>query len=241
MTQSYWPFDGIDTTETQYSQLFRRMQATGVWGDPGDDTLKLVQGAGLVPVLKAGYALVRGHMYYNDADLNVAFTAGSANPRIDRLVLRLNPTANTITPVIIEGTPAPSNPAAPALTQTDAANYDLLIADVARAGSSGSVVTADITDQRDFMGLIFGSWSGDSHRPASPRKGQPGWNETRTRLEYWSGAAWLPMVVTAVTASMISAPEQLLLSVGDSLKVGGRQILGGSTDPGGNNGDFWFD
>ena len=79
MTQTYWPFDNADTTETQYSQLFRRLQNTGVWGDPLDNTLKILASAGMTVTLKAGYAFIRGHMYYNDADVAIVVPGGSAS------------------------------------------------------------------------------------------------------------------------------------------------------------------
>lgn len=244
MTSSYWPFDGTDTTETQYSQLFRRLQSDGVWGEPGDVTLKLFQGSGMTPVLKAGYAFVRGHMYYNDADLNVPFDAADATARIDRLVLRLNPTANTIVPTIVKGTAGAGAPNA--ITQTDAANYDILLNEVAIGASATNILTADITDKRTFMGHVFGLWTtatrpGTAVGTAAPRKGQPGFNTTTGVPEYWDGAAWKDFVVTAVTAAMISSGQQALLNnVGNALKVGGHSIFVQATDPGGAEGDLWF-
>lgn len=251
MTSSYWPFDGTDTTETQYSQLFRRLQADGVWGEPGDTTLKLVQGSGMIPVLKAGYAFVRGHMYYNDADLNITFAAADATARVDRLVLRLNPTANTITPTIIAGTPGSG--VGNALTQTDAANYDILIAEVTIPGSATNILTANInSDVRTFMGHVFGLWTtatrpGTAVGTAAPRKGQPGFNTTTAKPEYWDGAAWQNFTPTSLTASMITDPANFTGSarVGEAanaLKVGGRTIWVQSGDPGGSaaDGDLWF-
>lgn len=250
MTSSYWPFDGTDTTETQYSQLFRRLQSDGVWGEPGDNTLKLVQGSGMIPVLKSGYALVRGHMYYNDADLNVTFAAADATARIDRLVLRLDPTANTITPTIVKGTAGSGTPNA--ITQTDAANYDVLIDEVNIGASATNILTADITDKRTFMGQVWGLWTtatrpGTGVGTVSPRKGQPGFNTTTSKPEYWDGSAWVNFSPSTFTASMISDPANFTGSsrVGEaanSLKVGGRTIWVQSSDPGGSaaDGDLWF-
>lgn len=214
MAQGYWPFNAVDTTETQFSSWARRLQMDGVWGVPGDNVLKLVQGSGLTATLNGapGYvAFVRGHMYENDANLSVAFSAGSTNPRWDRLVLRLNPTDNTITPVVIEGTPAASNPTVPDLVQTDAANYDIPIARVYRAANSSSVVTADITDDRLFAGMVLGLWTTDT-RPgttksgrATARKGQVGYNTTLSKYEFWDGAGWVDLNPATIDASAVTS------------------------------------
>jgi hypothetical protein len=250
MTSSYWPFDGTDTTETQYSQLFRRLQMDGVWGEPGDNTLRLVQGSGMTPVLKAGYAFVRGHMYYNDDDLNIPFDAADASERIDRLVLRLNPTANTITPTIVKGTAGAGTPAA--ITQTDAANYDILLHEVTIGASASNILTANIADKRTFAGMVWGLWTtatrpGTGVGTVAPRKGQAGFNTTTARPEFWDGSAWQNFSPSSFTASMIADPANFTGSnrVGEAanaLKVGGRTIWVQSTDPGGSaaDGDLWF-
>lgn len=237
MAETYWPFDGTDTSETQYSQLFRRVQATGVWGDDSDQSCKLVQGTGLLPILKAGYALVRGHMYYNDTDKPITFSAGSAQDRVDRCVLRLDPTANSIKAFVLPGVSGSSSPTA--LTQTDAGVYEISVARVLVPAGASSIVTANITDERPFMGNIFGEWT-TANRPTSPRKGQPGYNLTDGRPEYWDGAAWKPFIPT-LTASMIT--DQQNITSGDSAKVGGRRIYvqsGTPTTPAPAAGDIWL-
>lgn len=244
MTQSYWPFNGIDTTETQYSQIFRRLQSTGVYGEDTDNSLKLVQKTGLTATIKStpsGIAFVRGHMYQTDADVDITFTAGSANPRIDRVVLRLNPTTNTITPTIIEGVPAASNPEPPALVQTDAGNFDLLIAEVYRTASAPNVVTADITDRRSFMGHIYGLWTTNG-RPAAPRKGQPGFNSTLLKPEFWNGTAWERFSAQTITASQVSDPQNLSVgTAANALKLNGRTVFVQPTAPSSPVvGDLWF-
>ena len=240
MAQSYWPFDAVNTTETEYSQLFRRLQNSGVWGDPGDNANKLIADVGLSTILKPGYSFVRGHMYNNDADLAIVFEAGSAQPRIDALVLRLDPAANTIVPTIIKGTPAPSNPTIPTLTQTDAGIYDVLIATVAMAASTPVVAPADISDARRYMGHIFGVWT-TATRPSAPRQGQPGYNDTTKKPELYTGTGWSDFAPSAITAAMISAGEQLKLSVGNSAKVGGHAVYVQATQPSGMaTDDIWL-
>lgn len=251
MTQSYWPFDGVDTTETQYSQLFRRMQYTGVWANPGDSTLKVVPQAlmqvqlSLQSALQA-YALVRGHMYSTDAavtGLTIGVAPSAGQTRRDTIVLRLDPTANTITPVVVAGTAAATGTqTAPALQATDAAQYDLPLADIDVVSGTTTISAGMITDRRLYMGHVFGLWT-TANRPTTPRDGQPGFNSTLRVPEYWDAntTTWIPMVLTAVTAAMIAGSEQLLLSVGNSKKVNGLNVTSNQTAPTTpNDKDLWF-
>lgn len=212
MTQTAWPFAGVKATETQYSQQFRRLQNSGVWGDPGDETLKVVANVGLGLYVKSGYAFVRGHLYYNDSDTQaVTIGTASANPRQDLVVLRLDPAANTILPVVVAGTPAASNPVVPTPVQTDAANYDIPLASVFVAAGQVTIANSDITDRRLFMGHIYGSWT-TTTRPGTagsgspaPRKGQPGFNSTTGLPEYWDGSTWKEFAPSSYDPALLAS------------------------------------
>lgn len=210
MAQSFWPFAGIKATETQFSQYNRRLMMSGVWGDPGDQTLRIAAGVGLATNLKAGYAFIRGHMYYSDADVSVSVLAADAQPRIDLVVLRMNPTANTITPVVIKGTPAASNPAEPTPATTDAANYDIPIAAISVAGGATSIIAGNITDRRIFAATQWGIWEtqsrpGTALNPGTPRKGQAGFNSLLGTPEFWDGAAWQLFTPSSVDPATLSS------------------------------------
>lgn len=148
MAQTSWPFENIDTTETQFSQWARNI-GEGVKGSVSGTELKVVSGAGLGVSVNSGQALVRGHYYVSTGSEALALaTADVTNPRIDTIVLRLDPTANTILLAVLTGTPA-SSPVAPTITQSDAAVYELPLANVAVAAGATSVGT--ITDRRTFI------------------------------------------------------------------------------------------
>jgi hypothetical protein len=99
---------------------------------------------------------VRGHYYDSTAEETLTIAAADlSNPRIDRVVLRLDPTANSIILAVITGTPAPS-PSAPALTQTTGAVYELPIALVAVGTAVATIAPANVTDER----FIFTPWTG---------------------------------------------------------------------------------
>ena len=104
--------------------------------------------------VKTGRACVRGHWYENTAEETVAIAANaSGNPRIDRVVLRLDPSANSIVLAVVQGTPAGS-PSAPSLTQTDVGTYELTLAKVAVANGASTITAGNVTDERAFTGTV---------------------------------------------------------------------------------------
>jgi len=63
MAQSSWPFENIDTSETQYSQLMRNI-GEGVKGSSAGTQLKpFGDSTGLNVKVPLGESLVRGHYY----------------------------------------------------------------------------------------------------------------------------------------------------------------------------------
>lgn len=188
MPQSSFPFENVDTTETQFSQMFRTLNA-GVNGSPSGTELQVTAGTGLQVAVAAGQAMVRGHFYISTASENLTIAAANAsNPRIDSVVLRLDPTANSILLAVVTGTPA-SSPVAPTLTQTDAGVFEFQLATVLVPAAATSVST--ITDTRSFMGSRIGVWSTAS-RPSAPGVGATGYNSTLGWLESWTGTEWRP-------------------------------------------------
>ena len=104
----------------------------------------------------AGSAWINGYRYENTDNLNISLTtANGSNPRIDRIVVRLNQISRSIQIAVIDGTPA-TTPVAPALTRTSDI-YELGIADVLVPTAATSIVTNNITDTRlntELCGLV---------------------------------------------------------------------------------------
>ncbi len=163
MAQSSFPFEGIDTTETQFSQMFRHLQ-DGVNGTYGGTELTVAAGAGLTVDVQAGQAMVRGHYYISTAVENRALaTADATNPRLDMVVLRLDPVLNSIIVAVKTGTPAGS-PVAPALVQTDSGVWEMALATVLVPALAG--VPSTVSDLREFMGTRISLWT-DATRPTT--------------------------------------------------------------------------
>jgi len=147
MAQSSWPFEGVDTTETQFS-LWARNIGEGVIKDAEDELEPFADGTGLVVRVKAGQALVRGHFYLSTAQTNVTIPAADlTNPRIDSIVLRLDPVANNILLAVVQGTAAVT-PVPPTLTKTTAGIYELLIANVEVSPATAVISAGDVSDER---------------------------------------------------------------------------------------------
>lgn len=222
MTQTSYPFDNQDTTEAQYSQLFRRLQSSGVAGVPGSTDLKVsADSSGMNVKVAVGFAIVRGHAFKSDADVTLTVPAASTNPRRDLVVLRLDPSANSIVLAVKSGTAAAS-PSDPSLTQTETDIYELALARVDVTANAVTISASNVTDRRSYIGTQVGVWT-SALRP-SGTVGQVGFNTSTTRLEIYNGTAWVSAGQTgdAVTASQISSQEQLLLNVG---KINGAKLL----------------
>lgn len=162
MAQSSWPFESIDTSETQFSQWARNI---GEGVETGYDAELAVSATGLAMTVTvgAGRAMVRGHFYLSNATetLNIA-SASAVSPRIDTVVLRLNPTANSIVLAVVTGT-ASATPVAPTLTQTDTGTYEYPLANVFVAANATAIGSGNVTDRRTYVGQIF--WDDITGKP----------------------------------------------------------------------------
>jgi hypothetical protein len=108
------------------------------------------EGSTMRTLVGYGRAFVQGH-YYNLIDdgngvYAVTHSTASGLDRIDRIVLRFNRSANTITLVKLTGTPD-STPVAPSLTR-DATVYEISLAQVYVRVGATEILATDITDER---------------------------------------------------------------------------------------------
>lgn len=213
MAQNSWPFENADTTEDQYSLLFGR------YGKPGTLFMGVASqpdqtGAGSLTVygdssgmqvkVKSGFAVVRGFAYQNTTNgQTVAIDAGSASPRIDLIVLTLDPSTNSTVLAVVKGTPAAS-PSAPALTQNDTTGiYQMEIGRVLVPALASVVAATDVTDTRPCLPVGAGVWTADQ-RPTGVQ-GQIGWNVTTSQLEVYTGSAWEEVTPNNIDAATITS------------------------------------
>jgi hypothetical protein len=157
MAQKGWPFENIDTSETEFS-LWARNMGQGVIKDRGLELEPYADGSGMTVKVRSGQALIRGHYYDNTSEVTLTIAnADLSLPRVDSVVLRLDPTANTVALAVVTGTPN-SSPVPPVLTQSDSAIYELLLANVSVSAAAVVISVGNVSDQR----VLFRAWSAET-------------------------------------------------------------------------------
>lgn len=209
MAQQSWPFhngtSGTPVLEDQWSIMARLWAASGVMGAPGDANLQVyANSSGRQVYVRTGRAAVRGHYYSSGAEEALTLAAnGSGNPRIDRVVLRLDPAANSVLLAVKQGTPAGS-PSAPALTQTDTGVWELPLARVTVANGAATISAGNVTDERVFTApppILTTS----GNRPASPLAQQVILEADTGAWKMWDGAAWIDVADSTARAAANAA------------------------------------
>lgn len=106
-------------------------------------TVKIAAGRAVIPATGAG--LTGFYHVYNDSSVNTAaFTATGADPRTDRVILRVDASGN-VAPEIVAGTPGPGVPAPPTVTGD---NYLVLARVEIPAGTSTITGTMIVPEAR---------------------------------------------------------------------------------------------
>lgn len=194
MAETSGPFDPADPENPQPSEvltesaweLLTQHLLDGVVGVPGDTGLQAsASGSTARGIdLTTGKALVRGHWYDNSSvkTLTSAANAASAN-RIDRAVLRLDRSANTVTAELLQGTAGAGTPAlTDTATVTDRPLWRWTI-------SPGATAASGITDERQWLGSLIRPCT-STNRPTGARTGQIIYEVDTGRYVGWTGAAW---------------------------------------------------
>lgn len=206
MTLTSWPFDGQTTTELQFSRMFRELKGNCVLAGHGATALRVTaNGSNLTLSIAVGAAMVRGHYMDNDSAATLTLAGGSAAARTDIIVLRLNPSANSIVPAIVQGT---SGGGVPALTQTTDGIWEFPLARIAVAAGASAVSNSNVTDLRVFAGGEVGVWT-TATRPAAPsRIPSLGLNVQTNVMEYYDGTNWQPVVPQSLFTNLQAAQAQ---------------------------------
>lgn len=158
LTDYGFPFNSVASDRTYaasvWREYFKAIFTNGVINDIGNK-IEITESDTPAKSVKVntGQVIINGAMYEVDAfeTVNIADNA-SGNPRIDRIVARLDYVNRLMEIDVVAGTPAAS-PTAPALTQT-VSTYEISLALVAVANGFTTIEDAQITDQREFSKTI---------------------------------------------------------------------------------------
>lgn len=152
MTQTYFPFDsgaGANSMQAQWQQMAQNWLATGVLNGALNQLQVYADSTGLQCKVKSGQAWMEGHFFQSDAEEVLPIsTADSTNPRIDRVIVRVDWVADTIQLSVLQGVPATS-PTAPALTQ-NTSRWEISLAQVRVNAGVTTIASGNITDERTF-------------------------------------------------------------------------------------------
>jgi hypothetical protein len=145
--------DSVSGDRVYTSSLFsRRIGFVGTDGVlfTGYSPLKVTETspAGLKVKVDIGAAFVQGRWFevYSAAEEVVIASSDPVNPRIDRVIVRLDMAGRTVALAAKAGTPAPS-PAPPAL-QRDSSVWEISLARVHVAAGATQILDSAITDER---------------------------------------------------------------------------------------------
>lgn len=149
MSEKYFPFDSVNGDRSYLAKDFRKYFKTiitsGVFA--GGDNLPVRSAGGLNITVGLGFAWVEGALYeVEGTPLPFALSPGASNPRIDRVVVRLDIAERKVYTTVVQGTPAAS-PVAPALVR-NGDFYDLGLATITVPASAISITNSAIQDTR---------------------------------------------------------------------------------------------
>ena len=147
-------FDSVENDNSYYAddfaEFFRMFLKDGVW--QMGDNLAVSPGNALSVVVGYGAAMVQGYGYWlkddNSGEKQLNLVGASAQPRIDRIVLRLDTSLQTrrITLAVLTGEAA-AQPVAPSLTRNGNI-YELSLAQVRVGANALSILPEQIVDER---------------------------------------------------------------------------------------------
>ena len=199
-----WPFNnGEETSETEFSMLFRELQDTGVADTANGTGFKVTaSGSGMQVSVAAGFAIVRGFAVLSEGIEVVLIDPADLAARTDIVVLRLDPENDKIDLAVVKGTPGSG---VPALTQTDTLIYELPLARVTVGASVTAIAGAAVTEARRFLGTRVLTFSSDT-QPASARLGQLAFNTSTSSWVFWNGTAWTDLIQSISWDSLTGKP-----------------------------------
>lgn len=142
----------------EFSEYFATFIGNGIFVNPSDCLQVIAQGDSMKVNIRPGKAWINGRYLVNTEDFERSLSPGNATlNRIDRIVVRCDYTARTMSIEVKQGALSAS-PVAPVLKR-DADAFELALADIYVAKGALTITQAAITDTRlnnSLCGLMHG-------------------------------------------------------------------------------------
>ena len=138
--------------QEEFSRYFSNIYENGVNVTDSDMGMKVTRYSSTSLRIAVGFAIVNGYYLYQDVTKSITVTKNSTYDRIDRVVVRLDISAMTVSIELKQGT-ASSKPIAPSLTRTSSI-YELSLAQIYVSSSSGITSVTDERYNENLCGAI---------------------------------------------------------------------------------------
>lgn len=149
----YGPFDagiGANRTESWWRDYARNFLTDGVLNGEQNELETFGDSTGLQVKVRSGRIFIRSHWARLASETTLAIDSNtSGNPRIDRVVARVDASNNIVELDVLKGTPAGS-PTAPAVATGAGDVWEVSLAQVAVANSASTITAANVTDERIY-------------------------------------------------------------------------------------------
>lgn len=155
MALKYGFFDSVDG-DRKYSasdigEYFLKLISNGVFATPANAMqVKATTTPSMEVNVTSGWAFINCKYLHNTAAYPLTITAADqAYPRIDRVVMQMNPALDTrACSIYVKSGQASTSPTAPALTRTTGGTWELSLAQIYVSAGTTAITQANITDER---------------------------------------------------------------------------------------------
>lgn len=134
----------------EWSEIAGNWLGTGVIKSFLNELQVYADSSGMQVKIRTGSANIKGVYFKSDAIETLSInTADGTNPRIDRVIVRLDIVAETADFAILQGVPS-TTPVAPALTQ-NSSRWEISLALVTVAANVVTIASGNVTDDRQLI------------------------------------------------------------------------------------------
>lgn len=155
MSLKFGFFDSVDG-DRKYSasdigEYFLKLISNGVFATPANAMqVKATTPASMNVNVTAGWGFINCKYLHNTSNYTLTVTAADqALPRIDRVVMQMNPNIDTrACSIYVKAGTAAAEPTPPSLTRVTGGTWELSLAQIYVAGGASSITQSAITDER---------------------------------------------------------------------------------------------